>query len=177
MRWRRLRRRKVGILQIRTVPDEVLRQRAREVEDIDGEVVKLAEDMLETMYDAPGIGLAAPQVGRSIRLIVFDISHKEGEKEPYVLVNPVITASEGTEVMEEGCLSVPGIYAKVRRAAGVEVRGYDLDGKEVVMQADGLLARVIQHEIDHLDGVLFIDRLGRVRREMIMRKLMRQARG
>ncbi len=169
-RWRK----KVGILEIRTFPDKVLKVRAEEVKDINGEIARLAEDMLETMYNAPGIGLAAPQVGKSLRVIVFDISHKEGEKRPYILINPVVTATEGSEVMEEGCLSVPGVYAHVKRAAKVEVKGYDLDGKEVTLQAEGLLARVIQHEVDHLDGILFIDRLSRIRREMIKKRLLRE---
>ena len=164
----------MGILEIKTFPDEVLKRKAEEVKDINAEIAKLAEDMLETMYSAPGIGLAAPQVGRSLRVIVFDISHKEGEKRPYILINPVITAAEGLEVMEEGCLSIPGVYAHVKRAARVEVKGYDLDGREVTLQAEGLLARVIQHEVDHLDGVLFIDRLSRIRREMIKKKLLRK---
>ena len=164
----------MGILEIRTFPDEVLKRKAEEVKDINAEIAKLAEDMLDTMYSAPGIGLAAPQVGRSLRVIVFDISHKEGEKRPYILINPVITAAEGSEVMEEGCLSIPGVYAHVKRAARVEVKGYDLDGREVTLQAEGLLARVIQHEVDHLDGVLFIDRLSRIRREIIKKKLLRK---
>ena len=163
----------MAILQIRTYPDEVLKKRACEIENIDGAIAKLAEDMLETMYEAPGIGLAAPQVGESIRLIVFDVSHKEEKPEPHILVNPVITATEGEEVMEEGCLSVPGIYAKVKRPAKVEVKGYDLDGNEVVMQAEGLLARVILHEVDHLDGYVFLDRLSRVRRQMALKKYLK----
>ena len=125
------------------------------------------------MYEAHGIGLAAPQVGYSIRVIVFDIEHPEGEKNPQVLINPVILEAEGEEVMEEGCLSVPGIRAEVKRKAKVLVKGYNLDEKEVIIEADGLLARVIQHEVDHLDGILFFDRISRIRREMIKKKLLR----
>lgn len=163
----------MAVLPIRTFPDEVLKKKAKEIENINGDVAKLAQDMLETMYQAPGIGLAAPQVGESIRLIVFDISHKEEKPDPHILINPVITAFEGEEVMEEGCLSVPGVYAKVRRPAKIEVKGFDIDGNEVVMQVDGLMARVIQHEVDHLDGYLFIDRLSRIRRDMIKKKLLK----
>ncbi len=163
----------MGLLQIRTYPDQVLLSKAAEVEEIDGKLVSLARDMLETMYDAPGIGLAAPQVGIPLRLIVFDVERENGGN-PHVLVNPVITATEGEEVAEEGCLSLPGLYASVKRARAVEVKGYDLDGKEVVMQAEGLMARVIQHEIDHLDGRLFVDRVGKFRRQMLLKKYMKR---
>ncbi len=161
----------MAVLEIKKYPDSVLREKAKSVENVDGKLVKLAEDMLETMYAAPGIGLAAPQVGESLRIIVFDVGHSQGEPEPHVLINPVITASEGEEIAEEGCLSLPGIYTNVKRAAKVEVKGYDLDGNEVVMQAEGLMARVLQHEIDHLEGKLLIDRLSRVRQHMIKKKL------
>ncbi len=163
----------MAILQIRKYPDRVLSTKASEVEDIGGEIVDLANSMLETMYKAPGIGLAAPQVGRSIRLIVFDIGHTEGEPEPHIVVNPVITASEGEDIQEEGCLSLPGIYASVKRAYAVELKGYDLEGREITMQAEGLLARVIQHEVDHLDGKLFVDRMSKVRRNLLLKRYFR----
>ncbi len=163
----------MAVLEIKKIPEKVLRSRAEEVKSINGEIASLAQDMLETMYDAPGIGLAAPQVGKPIRLIVFDIWHPEDEPNPHVLINPVITAKEGLDVMEEGCLSVPGVRAEVKRSYRVEVKGYDLNEKEVVLEAEGLLARVLQHEIDHLDGVLFIDRLSRVKRELIKKRLRR----
>ncbi len=163
----------MGVLDIKTIPDKVLRVKAKEVENINGEIAKLAKDMLDTMYEAPGIGLAAPQVGRSLRLIVFDIWHTEEKPNPHILINPVITAKEGEELGEEGCLSVPGIRAEVKRSFAVEVKGYDLNEREVVLQADGLLARVIQHEIDHLDGILFIDRLSKIKRELIKKRIKR----
>ncbi len=163
----------MGVLDIKTIPDKVLRVKAKEVENINGEIAKLAKDMLDTMYEAPGIGLAAPQVGRSLRLIVFDIWHTEEKPNPHILINPVITAKEGEELGEEGCLSVPGIRAEVKRSFAVEVKGYDLNEREVVLQADGLLARVIQHEIDHLDGILFIDRLSKIKRELIKKRIRR----
>ena len=162
--------------EIKIFPDRILRQKAKPVGDLNGELVRLVEGMFATMYEARGIGLAAPQVGYGLRVIVFDIEHPEGEKDPHVLVNPVILEAEGEDIMEEGCLSVPGIRAEVKRAARVLVKGYDLDGKEVSIEADGLLARVLQHEVDHLDGILFFDRLSRIRREMIKKKLLR-ARG
>ena len=163
----------MAVLNIRTIPDKILRLKAKEVENINGEIAKLAKDMLDTMYEAPGIGLAAPQVGESLRLIVFDIWHTEEKPDPHILINPVITAKEGEELGEEGCLSVPGIRAEVKRSFAVEVKGYDLSEKEIVFQADGLLARVIQHEIDHLDGILFIDRLSRIKRELIKKRIKR----
>ncbi len=139
---------------IRVVGDPVLRQRAAEVTDIDGRLVKLADDMIVTMYEAPGVGLAAPQVGVEKRLFVYDVG--EGAK---TLVNPEIVESDGEWTFEEGCLSVPGLSWEIVRPKQVHLRGVDLDGNEVSIEADELLARCFQHELDHLDGILVLERL------------------
>jgi peptide deformylase len=139
---------------IRIVGDPVLRQRSDEVTDIDARLVKLCEDMLETMYDAPGMGLAAPQVGVQKRFFVYDIG--EG---PDVLINPVVTGADGEWEYHEGCLSVPGMSFDIVRPKQIEVSGIDLDGNEVTFEADDVLARLVQHELDHLDGVLLLERL------------------
>lgn len=139
---------------IRVVGDPVLRQRAAEVTDIDGRLVKLADDMIVTMYEAPGVGLAAPQVGVEKRLFVYDVG--EGAK---TLVNPEIVESDGEWAFEEGCLSVPGLSWEIVRPKQVQLRGVDLDGNEVSIEADELLARCFQHELDHLDGILVLERL------------------
>ncbi len=160
---------------ILTFPNPLLYKKSEEVREIDGTLVQLVEEMLETMYQAPGIGLAAPQIGENIRLIVFDLSDPEApERRPHHLINPVITASEGEEVGEEGCLSVPGIREKVKRHAHIEVKGLDLEGRERVYEAQGLLARMFQHEIDHLNGILFIDRLGPIKRRRIKSLLLKK---
>jgi peptide deformylase len=139
---------------IRVVGDPVLRQRAAEVTDIDGRLVKLADDMIVTMYEAPGVGLAAPQVGVEKRLFVYDVG--EGAK---TLVNPEIVESDGEWAYEEGCLSVPGLSWEIVRPKQVHLRGVDLDGNEVSIEADELLARCFEHELDHLDGILVLERL------------------
>ena len=141
---------------IRIVGDPVLRQRAGEVTDIDGRLVGLAGEMATAMYDAPGIGLAAPQVGVQQRFFVYDLGEGEGAK---TLINPEIVESDGEWLMDEGCLSVPGLYFEILRPKTVHVRGVDLDGNEVDWEADELAARLIQHELDHLDGVLLLDHL------------------
>ncbi len=152
-------------------PDPRLKKRCEPVGEITDELRKLAADMLETMYDAPGIGLAAPQVGVMKRLLVMDCI-KDGPAEPMVLVNPVVDwASEDQTVYEEGCLSIPDQYADVKRPAAVRVRWTDLEGAEQERQFDGLWATCVQHEIDHLDGKLFIDYLGPLKRQMITRKM------
>jgi peptide deformylase len=152
-------------------PDPRLKKLCDPVAEITDEVRQLAADMLETMYDAPGIGLAAPQVGVTRRLIVMDCN-KEGPPEPLALVNPqVIWSSEDQTVYEEGCLSIPDIYNDVTRPAEVTVRWTDLDGRAQERQFSGLWATCVQHEIDHLDGKLFIDYLGPLKRQMITRKM------
>ncbi|WJW75621.1 peptide deformylase [Thiohalobacter sp. IOR34] len=156
-------------LEILHFPDERLRTRAEPVEQVDDALRRLIDDMFETMYAAPGIGLAATQVNVHRRLIVIDIS--EEKDQPLVLINPEILARDGVEEMEEGCLSVPGIYEKVQRADSVRVRALDRDGRPFELEADGLLAVCIQHEIDHLDGKLFVDYLSSLKRQRIRKKL------
>ncbi|MDZ7733465.1 MAG: peptide deformylase [Acidimicrobiia bacterium] len=151
---------------IRIFGDPVLRRRAAEVDDVDGRLVSLADDMLRTMYDAPGLGLAAPQVGIGKRLFVYDIG--DG---PRTLVNPVITESDGEWVYEEGCLSVPGLSWEITRPKQVHVTGRDLDGNEVSIEADELEARLFQHELDHLDGILLIEHLDDDTRRDAMRTI------
>jgi peptide deformylase len=151
---------------IRVVGDPVLRQRAAEVTTIDGRLAKLAEDMIATMYEAPGVGLAAPQVGVEKRLFVYDVG--EG---PRTIVNPVITESDGEWDYEEGCLSVPGLSWQIVRPKQVLLTGIDLDGNDVGIEADELLARCFQHEIDHLDGVLLLERLDADTRRQALRTI------
>ena len=152
------------------IGDPVLRVRAAEVTDIDGKLAKLADDMLTTMYDAPGLGLAAPQVGVQKRLFVYDVG--EG---PLTIVNPEIVDSSGEWAYDEGCLSIPGLAFELLRPKEVHLKGYDLDGNEVSIEADELLARAFQHEMDHLDGVLFIERLDDDTRKAAM-KIIREQR-
>jgi peptide deformylase len=154
---------------IRLFGDPVLRQRAAEVTDIDGKLAKLAEDMLETMYAEPGMGLAAPQVGVQRRFFVYDVG--DG---PRAMVNPVITESRGEWSYEEGCLSVPGLYWEIIRPKEIHITGYDLEGGEVSIEADEVLARMFQHELDHLDGVMLVDRLDADTRKQAMRTLREQ---
>jgi peptide deformylase len=141
---------------IRLVGDPVLRQPASEVTEIDARLVRLAEDMVTTMYEAPGIGLAAPQVGVQKRMFVYDLHDEQGA---HVIVNPVISETRGEWVFEEGCLSVPELSWEIARPKEVHLRGIDLDGNEVSFEADELLARMFQHEVDHLDGILLLERL------------------
>jgi peptide deformylase len=155
-------------------PDERLRTVAKPVEQVDDELRGIIDDMFETMYDAPGIGLAATQVDFHQRLIVIDVS--EEKNQPLVLINPEILEKEGEEEMDEGCLSVPGIYEKVQRADRIKVRALDRHGEPFELEADGLLAVCIQHEIDHLDGKLFVDYLSGLKRQRIKKKLEKQRR-
>lgn len=158
------------------LPDPLLREVSKPVERVDSEILTLADDMLETMYDAPGIGLAAIQVGVPRRLLVVDVAREGEEKQPLVVINPEIVAtSDALSVYEEGCLSIPDYYAEVERPAEVTVRFIGRDGKEQTVQADGLLATCLQHEIDHLNGVLFIDHISRLKRDMVIRKFTKAA--
>ncbi|GAA4533667.1 peptide deformylase [Chelativorans composti] len=146
------------------------------MERIDDELRKFAADMFDTMYDAPGIGLAAVQVGEPIRMLVLDVAGKDEPKNPQVFINPEILAkSEDMNVHEEGCLSIPDYYAEVERPARISVKALDLDGKEKIVEADGILATCLQHEIDHLNGVLFIDHLSKLKRDMVIRKFRKLA--
>ena len=158
------------------LPDPILRQVSKPIETIDSEVKKLADDMLETMYDAPGIGLAAIQIGVARRMLVLDVSKDGEDKKPLVFINPeIVASSDARSVYEEGCLSIPDYYAEVERPAGITVKHLDRDGKEQVTEADGLLATCLQHEIDHLNGVLFIDHISKLKREMVIRKFTKAA--
>jgi len=164
----------MALLPILEFPDPRLRTRAEPVEKVDAAIRRLIDDMFETMYAAPGIGLAATQVNAHKRLLVIDIS--ESRKEPLALINPQIIARDGVEETEEGCLSVPGIYDKVTRAEKIRVRALDRDGKQIEFNADGLLAVCIQHEMDHLDGKLFVDYLSELKRTRIRKKLEKERR-
>lgn len=167
------------IREILTFPDPRLKKAATDVNRMDGNVAALVEDMVETMYAAPGIGLAATQIGSHDRVIVVDSNPQEPGKELLKLVNPRISASEGSIVWEEGCLSVIDYVAEVRRAAKIEVKAWTLDQKEITLQAQDLLAVCLQHELDHLAGKLFIDRISRLKRELYTRrvkKLIREGR-
>jgi len=156
------------ILEILTFPHPVLRRRAAEITRIDDRVRELAKAMVETMHNAPGIGLAAPQVGVSERMIVVDLSVGGKPEDLLILVNPEIVNGEGELVLEEGCLSLPGLNENVTRSQKVVVSGYDLEGKEVEVEAEELFAIALQHEIDHLDGVLFLDHISRLKRSRYM---------
>lgn len=159
------------ILPIMKYPHPVLRERAEEVKDLNGELEQISKKMLNTMYSAHGLGLAANQVGLLKRVIVFDIGQKQGKQAPMVLVNPVIVQREGKIVGEEACLSVIDFAADVERSAKVLVKGYDLNGKEIAIEAEGIFSVCLQHEIDHLDGILFIDHISSLRRNLYKRKL------
>ena len=161
-------------LKILEFPDPRLRTKAAPVEVVDDALRELIGDMFETMYDAPGIGLAATQVDVHKRLLVTDVSPDKSE--PYVLINPEIVEKDGVTVTDEGCLSVPGYYEEVERAGHIRVRFLDRDGKEQEMEAEGLLAVCIQHEMDHLDGKLFVDYLSEAKRQRIRKKLEKERR-
>tara|TARA_A100001011_G_C14057733_1_gene734765 strand:+ start:12 stop:533 length:522 start_codon:yes stop_codon:yes gene_type:complete len=163
---------------ILTEPDPILRKRCEPLERVDIDTKNLMDDMLETMYAAPGIGLAAVQVGILKRLIVIDISKGEEKKKPLFLINPkIIHQSKKTSVYEEGCLSIPGLFAEIERPAECTLKYIDYHGKEKELKAEGLLATCIQHEVDHLNGVLFIDYLSKLKKDMIIKKLVKQKEG
>ena len=162
----------MAISEIIILPDKQLRLVSKPVEKVTTEIRKLADDMFETMYDAPGIGLAASQVDVHQRFMVIDIS--EEKNQPQVFINPEIVERAGEQVYQEGCLSVPGIFADVSRANEIAVRFLDRDGQAQELRADGLLAVCIQHEMDHLDGKLFVDYLSPLKREMVRKKLAKQ---
>ena len=168
------------------LPDPILRERSAPVERVDDELRRLADDMLETMYEAPGIGLAAVQIGVPRRLIVMDVAQSQPDpdapegtpptREPIVLVNPeIVTASDAPNVYEEGCLSIPDYYAEVQRPESVRVRWTDLDGNTHEREEGGLFATCVQHEMDHLEGTLFIDHISRLRRDRVVKKFVKMA--
>ncbi|NOX20267.1 MAG: peptide deformylase [Nitrospirae bacterium] len=164
----------MAIREIHKYPDPVLKEKAREVTDFNGSLQKLIDDMIETMYAAPGIGLAANQVGELLRVIVVDISTKENKHPLIVLVNPEIVQTEGRIDSEEGCLSVPGYVSTIKRAERVFVKGLDREGNPVEIEAEGLLSRALQHEIDHLNGILFVDRLSPIKREFFKKRYLKK---
>ena len=156
-------------------PDPILRQKSEPIENINNDTRNLLDDMLETMYAAPGIGLAAVQVGILKRIVVIDVSKKDQEKKPIHLINPEITfKSKKTSVFEEGCLSLPGYFAEIERPSECKVKYIDYNGVKKELNADGLLATCIQHEIDHLDGILFIDYLSKLKKDLILKKVKKQ---
>ena len=156
-------------------PDPILRKKSEILEKVDDELRALLDDMLETMYSAPGIGLAAVQVGILKRVIVIDVSKDKEKKNPFFLINPeIISKSKNTSTYEEGCLSLPGYFAEIERPAECQVKYIDYFGKKKEIKATGLLSTCIQHEIDHLNGVLFIDYLSKLKRDMIVKKLIKQ---
>jgi peptide deformylase len=164
----------MAILNILEYPDPRLRTKAEQILIVDDELRQLAADMLETMYAAPGIGLAATQVNVHRRMLVADISEKQDT--PHVFINPEILERRGTEVMEEGCLSVPGFYEPVTRSEWISVRALGLDGEPFEMELDGLLAVCVQHEMDHLEGKLFVDYLSDLKRQRIRKRIERERR-
>ena len=156
-------------------PDPILRKKSDILEKVDDELRILLDDMLETMYSAPGIGLAAVQIGILKRLIVIDISKDKEKKNPIFLINPeIISKSKNTSIYEEGCLSLPGHFAEIERPEECQIKYIDYNGKKKEMKANGLLATCIQHEIDHLNGILFIDYLSKLKKDMIVKKLVKQ---
>ncbi|MGB9822904.1 peptide deformylase [Thermodesulfovibrio sp.] len=163
----------MATLDIKKYPDEVLKKKAELVNDLSGDLQKLIDDMIETMYNFNGVGLAAPQVGVLKRLIVIDTSARQENQSLIVLINPEIINSEGEILSEEGCLSLPGFITRLKRNERVFVKGLDRKGNPVEIEATGLLARALQHEIDHLDGILIIDRISPLKRELFRRKYLK----
>jgi peptide deformylase len=161
----------MAVRRILTYPDTVLRERAEAVTNIDGKTQELIDDMIETMYQAPGVGLASNQVGEPCRIILWDTSAKDEPNDLVVLINPEIVETDGLVVYEEGCLSVIDYAADVKRAERITVKGLDREGNPVLLKKEGLPAIVLQHEIDHLDGMLFIDRISTLKRELYKRRL------
>ena len=158
------------------IPDSKLRLVSEPVQEITSEIRRLADDMLETMYDAPGVGLAAIQIGVPVRMVTMDVSKSDDERQPMVLINPeIVWASEEKRVYEEGCLSIPEYYEEVERPDRVRFRYMNLEGEVIEQDADGLLATCVQHEIDHLNGVLFIDYLSKLKRDRVVTKFKKAA--
>ena len=167
----------MAIRPILTIPDPLLRKQAKPIERVDDELRRLMDDMLATMYDAPGIGLAAPQIGISRRLIVMDPAKEEAPQTPVIMVNPkILVRSEDMRMHEEGCLSIPDFIAEVERPAKTRVSYIDREGKEQETELEGIWSTLVQHEIDHLNGVLFIDYLSRLKRDMIVKKFSKAKR-
>jgi peptide deformylase len=166
----------MALREIITLPDKRLRLVSKPVKTIDREIRQLVDDLFETMYDAPGIGLAAIQVGVPARVFTMDLSKKEGPQEPRIFVNPqIVWKSEEKATYEEGCLSIPEFYEEVERPSQIRVKFLDLEGEPHELEANGLLATCVQHEIDHLDGILFIDHISRLKRSRIIKKFSKAA--
>jgi peptide deformylase len=166
----------MALREILILPDKRLRLVSEPVKKITAEVRKLVDDMFETMYDAPGVGLAAIQIGASQRVVTIDVAKKDEPKNPQVFINPeILGTSAETAVHEEGCLSIPEFYDDVERPAQIRVRYLDIDGKALEIEADGLLATCLQHEIDHLNGVLFIDHISKLKRDRVLKKFVKAA--
>jgi peptide deformylase len=159
------------ILKIRTYGDPILRKKCERINSIDGDIRKLASDMLETLKNVSGVGLAANQVGMSKRILVIDQSKFDFEAPPFFVINPEIVEISGDQLSEEGCLSLPGMWENVKRPLKMEIKGTDLEGKEIKIAGEGVLARVLSHEIDHLEGLMFIDHLSSIERKLLSRKL------
>ena len=156
-------------------PDPILREKSQPLENVDDKLRKLMDEMLTTMYEAPGIGLAAVQIGILKQIIVIDISKEREKKNPLFLINPIITfKSKNTSIHEEGCLSLPGHFAKIERPAECHLDYIDYYGKKKNLKAEGILATCVQHEVDHLNGVLFVDYLSKLKKDMIIKKLIKQ---
>ena len=155
-------------------PDVILKTRCADITEIDGDLVSFAEDMADTMYLSHGIGLAAPQVAKNIRMMTVDVEQENGRSALLTLVNPIIAGTHGRTTYEEGCLSFPGITAEVKRNDQIHVVAYDLQGQELDFEADGLLSICIQHELDHLNGVTFVDRLSPIQRKLVVREYLKQ---
>jgi peptide deformylase len=167
----------MAIRPILTLPDRILRKQAKRVERVDAELNRLIDDMFATMYDAPGIGLAAPQIGISRRLIIMDPAKDDQPKTPLVMVNPeILDRSEELRLHEEGCLSIPEFNAEIERPARTRVAYIDREGKAQEMEMEGIWSTLVQHEVDHLNGILFIDYLSRLKRDMVVRKFTKQKR-
>lgn len=164
----------MSVLNIRKYPEDVLKKKTKPVSRFDSELQKLIDDMIETMYAAPGVGLAANQVGVSKQVAVIDVSSRDEASSLIVLVNPEIVHEEGEDSSEEGCLSIPEYTTVVKRAEKVKVRCHDRNGGTIEIDAEGLLARALQHEIDHLNGYLLIDRIGRIKREFFKKRYARE---
>lgn len=163
----------MAILEIKKYPDETLKKKAQDVTEINGDLQKLINDMVETMYSARGIGLAAPQVGVLKKVVVVDTNLTE-ERSPIILINPEIVSSQGEILSEEGCLSIPGFITKLTRKEKVFVKALDRNGKQIEIEGTGLLARALQHEIDHLNGILIIDRISPLKKELFRRKYLKK---
>ncbi len=164
----------MALLPIKTFPDPLLSRPCRQVREVSGELKQLAQDMLETMYAAPGVGLAAPQVGHDLRLVVIDCAYRDEEPQPLVLFNPRIVEMEGQVTIEEGCLSVPEFTSEVSRAERVVVEALDEEGQPISVEGDGLLAVCLQHELDHLEGRLFLDRISPLKRALYKKRRLKQ---